>query len=285
MLRLAISVFMLVAAIFVFAACASKPPPTPDLQATVTAMVKDIPTQTPYPTLTALSTYAPAPTYTRAAPATPYPTYTPAPAATPYPTYTPAPATTPESTPMSAPHPTAMFSPTPPAPTWGSSGYWYRDTEFETTLDVVYQDIAPGIEYDVKLATLDASPKSAFSDLSLTLGCVNDTPVGYLLPYTLVVPAGVDTYTVGIWDQTTEMFVDRLGDHPVALNDDGSGVFITNRAVLLGISTLLEQAAAGLPEGQLLTAGMWESSTDDDGLWTEFESAGSREALRYLGCY
>ena len=116
------------------------------------------------------------------------------------------------------------------------------------------------------------------------MGCVNDTPIGYLFPYTLVVPVGVDTYTVGIWDQTAEMFVDRLGDHPVALNDDGSAVFITNRAVLLGIGALLEQAASSLPGGQRLTAGMWESSTDDC-LWTDFESAGSRDALRYLGCY
>ena len=257
MFRPTVSVFTLVAAVFVFTACASEPPPpTPDLQATVTAMIKDIPTQTPYPT------YTPAPT------AEPYPTYTLAPTATPYPTYTLA--------------PTAM--PTPSAPTWRGSGYWYRDTEFETSLDAVYQGIAPGTEYDVRLATLDASPKSAFGDLSLTLGCVNDTPIGYLFPYTLVVPAGVDTYTVGIWDQTAEMFVDRLGDHPVALNDDGSAVFITNRAVLLGIGALLEQTASGLPEGQRLTAGMWESSTDD-GLWTDFESAGSRNALRYLGCY
>ena len=65
MLRLVVSVFVLVAAIFVLVACAGKPsPPTPDLQATVTAVVEAIPTQTPYPT-------SPPPTQFKAAPTLP----------------------------------------------------------------------------------------------------------------------------------------------------------------------------------------------------------------------
>ena len=273
MLRPAVSVLTLVAAVFVFVACASEsppPPPTSDLQATVTAMVQDIPTQTPYPTYTALPTYTPAPT------ATLYPTYTPAPTAEPYPTYTPAPTATPEPTP----------SPTTPGqPTWQDSGNWYRDTDSEISLDAVFRDIAPGIEYDVRMATLDADPKSTWTDLSLTLGCLNDTPVGYLYPYTFVVPAGVDTYTVGIWDHTAGTFVDDLRDYPAILTDDGSGLYISNRAVLRGIVTLLEQATSGLPEGQRLVAGMWESSVDGGGLWADFKPAGSRDALRYLDCH
>ena len=255
------------------------PQPTLNIAATVTAMVENVPTQTPYPTLPALPTYTPAPTatlyptYTPAPTAEPYPTYTPAPTAEPYPTYTPAPTATPE------------LGPTAPVPTWQGSGHWYRDTEFEMSLDAAYRDITPGIEYDVRMAILDADPESIQADLSLTLGCANDTSIGYIIPYTFVVPAEVDTYTVGIWDYTAGTWVDDLVDYPVILTDDGVGVFITNRAVLRRIVTLLEQAASGLPEGQRLVAGMWESSADNDGLWSDFEPAGWRDASRYLGCH
>ena len=94
------------------------PSPTENIGATVTAMVGDIPTQTPYPSLVPLSTLVPLPTYTPAPtyvplptyaalpthvplptytlvpPAEPYPTYTPVPDPTPYPTYTAVPAPT-----------------------------------------------------------------------------------------------------------------------------------------------------------------------------------------------
>ena len=69
-------------------ACASEPPPappTPDIEATVTAMVEALPTQPPPPTLAALPTYTPAP------PATPRPTLEPLPTYTPYPTLEPSP--------------------------------------------------------------------------------------------------------------------------------------------------------------------------------------------------
>ena len=119
----------------------------------------------------------------------------------------------------------------------------------------------------------------------LSLGCLNDIPVGYLYPYTFVVPAGVDTYAIHIWDYTAETFVDDLTDHPAILTDDGAGLYITNRAILRGIVTLLEQAASGLPEGQQLVTGMWDSAASDDGLWSGFEPAGLRDALRYLDCH
>ena len=86
------------------------PLPTPDIQATVTAMVEALPTQPPPPTLAALPTYTPAPS------ATPYPTHTPVPSATPYPTYTPPPSATPYPTPgplpTHTPYPTLQPPPT-----------------------------------------------------------------------------------------------------------------------------------------------------------------------------
>ena len=118
------------------AACTAESPPppaaTPDIGATVTAMVEDIPTQAPYPTSTASPTYTPIPTYTAIPPATPYPTYTPIPPATPYPTHTPAPTAQPYPThtpaptytpaPTATPYPTLAALPTyTPYPTYTPS--------------------------------------------------------------------------------------------------------------------------------------------------------------------
>ena len=82
-------------------ACASEPPPvppTPNIEATVTAMVEALPTQ------------ALPPTYTPAPPATPYPTYTLVPSATPNPNLHSAPSATPRPTleplPTYTPYPT-----------------------------------------------------------------------------------------------------------------------------------------------------------------------------------
>ena len=90
MLRWLVFTFALIVFLLVTVACTAESPrpvATPDIKATVTAMVEDIPTQTPYPTSTASPTHTPAPTHTSVPP---YPTYTPASPATPYPTYTPA---------------------------------------------------------------------------------------------------------------------------------------------------------------------------------------------------
>ena len=118
----------LVLGLFLVIACTSESPPAatqappPDIGATVTAMVEDLPTQTPYPTLVALPTHTPypalepLPTYTPVPPASPYPTYTPIPPATPYPTYTPAPTAEPYPTytpaPAATPYPTLKPLPT-----------------------------------------------------------------------------------------------------------------------------------------------------------------------------
>ena len=151
-------------------------------------------------------------------------------------------------------------------------------------MDAVYQSIAPGVEYDVRMATLDAGPESTWADLTFTLGCAGGTPIGYLHPYTFVVPDGVGKYTVGIWDDTAGTFVDGLDEQPALLTDDGGGLYIINRTVLRRIVALLEQAISGLPEGQGLVAGMWENS-GDDGLWADFEPAGAQDALSYIGCH
>ena len=89
----------LVALLLLTACLGTDPDPTPDIPATVTAQLAQLPTATPWPT------YTPTPT------PTPYPTSTPYPTATARPTYTPAPALT--ATPL--PTPTASPTPTPTA--------------------------------------------------------------------------------------------------------------------------------------------------------------------------
>ena len=111
----------------ILSACTAPPEPTPDLPATVTALVTarlaDIPTATPQPTSTPYPTFTPYPTPTPVPTATPYPTYTPLPTLAPLPTYTPYPTATryPTSTPRPTytPYPTLRALPTStPRPTY-----------------------------------------------------------------------------------------------------------------------------------------------------------------------
>ena len=101
-------------------ACASEQspaPPTPDIEATVTAMVEALPTQALPPTLAALPTYTPPPF------ATPYPTLEPLPTHTPYPTLGPLPTYTPQPTAETLP--TYTPYPTPPV-IEQSKNNWHR---------------------------------------------------------------------------------------------------------------------------------------------------------------
>ncbi len=120
---------LLAGAAFMTAACSQTPTATPDLEATIEAMVQEaIPTPTPTPTPNVEATIAagvnatmeamPTPTATPE----PTPTHTPTPTATPEPTptHTPTPTATPEPTPTHTPTPTATPVPTPthtPTPT------------------------------------------------------------------------------------------------------------------------------------------------------------------------
>ena len=93
------------------------PSPTENYGATVTAMVREIPTQTAYPTLVALPTYTLAPTYI------PFPTYSPLPTHSPLPTYSPLPSLSPlptyTSVPEATPYPTYTAVPSvTPYPTY-----------------------------------------------------------------------------------------------------------------------------------------------------------------------
>ena len=147
------------------------------------------------------------------------------------------------------------------------------------------RDLVPGVEYDVKMASLDADPSKEGDDLSLTLGCLNSLPVGYILPYNLHIPANVDAYMVGIWDVVRAVWVDRGRERSVTLTDDGSGAYISNRAVLREIVGFLKKSSSGLPADHGLSVILFDSDTDGVDYWSEFDAAGVADALRYLGCH
>ena len=262
------------------------PEPTYDLPATITAQVREqlaaIPTATLQPTYTPYPTFTPYPTLTPAPTGTPYPTYTPAPTLEPLPTHTPYPTSRP--LPTYTPYPTPTRASTK-EPSWQGTGHWYRDSDFERGLQEILQDLSGGTEYDVKMATLDADPSTAGNDLYLTLGCLESVPVGYIFPYSSEIPANVDQYRVGIWDGEQAIWVDQGIKSSVLLTDDGSGVYITNRASLREIVRLLKRSSSGLPVEQYLSTIIYNSSTDDVDCWSGFDAAGVADVLRYLDCY
>ena len=288
-------------------ACAApQPEATPDIPATVTAHLAALPastpypTYTPYPTATAYPTATPYPTPIEAPSATPQPTYTPYPTlaplatATPYPTYTPYPTPTAMATPTQIPTPAP--SPTPwPTPTttptprvWSQSGYWYRDTDYEQSLVSVLKETAPWIEAsDVKVATIDALSDSSIQDLRLSLGCLGDLQIGYLLPYTYSVPAWVSSHSYGFWDTEAKTWSEDFTEfYDQVLTDDGGAIYISNRAQLRQIVNKLRTATGPLPRGNVLVAAMWSAdSSSQNLLMSDLDPAGLEDALAYLGCF
>ena len=301
-------------------ACASEPPPappTPDIEATVTAMVEALPTQPPPPTLAALPTYTPAPsatprptleplpTYTPyptlepLATLEPLPTHTPLPTLEPLPTYTPYPTPTtpmptatptprptrsPTATPRPTPRPTR--TPTPEPSQWKPTGYWSQDLAYESVINEALK--SEGFDGQARVATLDAMPTAWSADLSLSVGCIAGAGVVYLAPYTFVVPPSIDTYAVGMWNEETNEWVkDDLGwyKNPI-LTDDGSAIYIANQAQVRQIVRILEKANQNRNPDLVLNAGMFDSQNDDaEAMWGEFDPTGLQDALRYLSCF
>ena len=243
-----------------------------------------LPTYTPHPTHTPAPTWPPLPTYTPFPTLASLPTYTPYPTHTPYPTWTPVPPPSPTPRPTDVPTPTPQPAPTPE--TWKGTGNWYRDTEYEIALRPILQ--AQGIDESGTFATLDADPDAWASDMSLTLGCLLSSRLIYLFPYSLSVASEVDTYVVGMWNDSTETWKDgevHFYYNPV-LTDDGSAIFIVNNAQIRQILDILRTADRNQNPKHAMNVGMYDS-TDEDGVefWSEFDPAGLQDALEYLDCY
>ncbi len=138
---------------------------------------------------------------TRAAEPTPAPTPTPQPT----PTATPTPRPAPTATPTPVPTPTAI----PTTTERRLTDNWYRNADWEHSLTEAMKEIDPNTAYEIRVATLDASPESADQDVAFSLGCIGPTQVAYLSPYSGEMLEYVDTYVFGIWDDVDNAYLNR----------------------------------------------------------------------------
>ena len=140
------------------------PPPFPTIGPLPTLFIPP-----PFPTIGPLPTlFIPPPFPTIA----PLPTYA-------FPTYAPPPTRVLLSTPV------VVYS-TPEPDQWEFTGHWYQDLVYESGLNAVFE--SQGFDSQAQVATLDATPTGWSADLSLSLGCIAGLGVGYLTPYSWVVP-------------------------------------------------------------------------------------------------
>ena len=146
----------------------------------------------------------------------------------------------------------------------------------------------PGVEYEVRIATLNAIPNVPSQDLFLSLACLGDfLRVVYLSPYSLVVPSWVASYSFGIWDDTEGVWAgDTVEYFGPLVTDDETSIHIMNRAEQREILGVLRGAAESLPDGHVVVAGMWPSAeATQSGLMSVFDPRGIDDALRHVGCF
>lgn len=195
------------------------------------------------------------------------------------------------SSPTPTPMPTATATPDPIS-TWQGTGYWYRDSEREKGILDVMEAVQPGGEYGAKVATVDADPTHRWSALGLSLICVSEspgawTPAGYLIPYSLAVPDEATTYSIGIWDGPNSKWIEDIPERQVQTTEDGHAVVIYSRAILRQVVSMLARSEQGLPEGQVMFAGIRVRGGDvneGNDLMSTFDAAGLEDALDYIGC-
>ena len=167
-------------------------------------------------------------------------------------------------------------------PEWESTGNWYRDHEYETSLNAALE--AQGTDAKSRVATLDAPPELLASDLSLSVGCFTGAKVMYLTPYTFVVPPSVDTYVAGIWNTEAGEWVEVLHYRNPILTDDGSAIYVSNNAQIRGIVEVLRKADKNVDPNLKLSVAAWDSAAEG-GLLSNFDPTGLDDALAYLPCY
>ena len=175
----------------------------------------------------------------------------------------------------------------PIAPNQQSFGNWYQDSDREHYSGLFIGKMGLSDIYEVRIATLDASPEYPDQDLSLSLGCLGPAQVMYISPYSGRRIDYVDTFQVGIWNGVTRLFEeehDHFDLNPL-LSDDETSVYIPNRAQIRQILATFSYAANGLSSQESLTAGIWNSEDETTALWAGFDPTGIGEALEYLGCY
>ena len=146
---------------------------------------------------------------------------------------------------------------------------------------------ALGYDQDARFAALDSVPTAWASEILLTLGCIAGGKVAYLYTYDYLVPPEVDTYVIGIWDTSAEAW--KEGDvhfyYEPKLTDDGSGIYVINRAQVKQIFSVIQKAARQQNQRQALNAGMFAENDDSIAFWGEFDVTGLQDAVEYLPCF
>ena len=183
---------------------------------------------------------------------------------------------------MPPPVPTATPA---PAEGWQESGLWYRSTEDEAILESVYRSLTPGVDPKVRSATLDSDINTISHDFAINFSCAYEQPLIRLFPYTFEVPAGIDTYVVAIWDESSRTIVAGTDSQTADTNDEGSALVIWHRLIALEIADLIRFAEDSLTDSQVAFATMWDSDNEDTELWADFDTTGAAEAFEYLACY
>lgn len=150
-------------------------------------------------------------------------------------------------------------------------------------MEAIYGASATG-----KFATLDADPGTGFADLAITLACINGSKVLMLTPYSGYLPPTVDAYLVGIWDYGVEAWLDgaiEYYNNPI-LNDEGSGIVISNNIQVRRIMEMFHQADRIQNPNQVLTTGVYNSQDDTEvPFLAEWDTTGLDDAIQYLDCF
>ncbi len=244
------------------------PTATPDIGAMVKAAIA---------ALDGTATPAPAPTATP----TPRLTYTPFPTPTLRSTNTPLPTPTPVPTSTARPH----QQPTQPINHWSETGNWYRDLVYENLVNADLK--ALGYDPDARFVALDSVPTAWASEIYLMFGCIAGAKVAYFLPYSLLVPPEVDTYVIGIWDTTSEAWMesDLHYYYDPLLTDDESGIYVPNQAQVKQMFSVIQKASRQQNQHQALNAGMFAENDESISFWGEFDVSGLQDVVAYLPCF
>ena len=175
--------------------------------------------------------------------------------------------------------------PVTPAVEWEGTGDWYRDDLYEAALDTLYKE--QGLDVQVGIVTLDASVRVWAGDLSLTLGCLGSTKVAYLSPYSFLMPVGMDRYTVGVWNDQSQTWVEDQTEtyRNPTITDDGSSIYIINNSQIRQIVSVLHHAGANQNPDLVKGAGIWDSTKYEGELWSDYDPTGLEDALNYLPCF
>ncbi len=153
-------------------------------------------------------------------------------------------------------------------------------------LEIMREEGVPG---NARIVILHPEPTSRYSAIYISLACLSETPVAYLVPYEEeLIPAWVDSYAIGMWDIKKGEWIagTRLTYRNPSITDDGAGIYTYNRVQMRQLLSTLDVARRNLNVNRGFLAGMASTrDTNITGLWGWYDVVGIEEALAYLGCF